>query len=149
MMDSILEKAIEAVTESDMAFCKFISANDAGKTGSHQSGFYIPHEAWPILFDSPGQRGSNKDCRVRIRWQKDFETTSRFIYYGQGTRNEYRITRFGRGFPFLADDHHGDLLVLARVSGEYYEAFVLCGDDVIEYFLASCGINPKRGPFPP
>ena len=29
------------------------------------------------------------------------EMPPRFIYYGQGTRNEYRITNFGRDFPFL------------------------------------------------
>ena len=39
-------------------------------------------------------------------------------YYGQGTRNEYRITRFGRGFPFFQDDNVGDLLIIAKYTEE-------------------------------
>lgn len=54
-----------------------------------------------FLFDTPGVKGENKDKMVKVKWQDDFTTDSRFIYYGQGTRNEYRITRFGKGFPFL------------------------------------------------
>jgi hypothetical protein len=46
-------------------------------------------------------KSKNKDEFITINWQDDFETSSRFIYYGVGSRNEYRLTRFGRGFPFL------------------------------------------------
>lgn len=68
---------------------------------------------------------------VTIKWQNNFETNSRFIYYGVGTRNEYRLTRFGKGFPFLSDDNVGDLLIICNNSHIYYEAFVLI---VIKYF---------------
>src|SRR5690348_8958935 len=114
-MESILPKAIESVQKSQRAYCKFISANDAGITKSHQSGFLISKSAWSLFFDSPGVKGSNKDSLVKIKWQDDFETDSRFIYYGQETRNEYRLTRFKRGFPFRRDETVGDLLIIAKL----------------------------------
>lgn len=141
---SILELAIQDCLKYEIAFSKFISANDAGATGAHQSGLYIPREAWSILFDSPGRKGENKEKYVTIRWQDDFETDSRFIYYGQKTRNEYRITRFGRGFPFLRDHYVGSLFVLVQISPEYYRAYVLESDDDIETFLNSLGISANE-----
>jgi type II restriction enzyme len=103
-MVSILAKAIKSAQQSEIAFCKFITANDAGSNGSHQSGFHIHKHSWKLFFDSQGVKGENKDRHNTIRWQDDFETSSRFIYYGVGTRNEYRLTRLGRGFPFLLED---------------------------------------------
>lgn len=41
-MSEMLSKAINAIMNSELAFCKFLSANDTGKTGGHQSGIYIP-----------------------------------------------------------------------------------------------------------
>lgn len=136
-------KAIEAVSISILAYCKFLSANDTGDTGGHQAGIYVAKEAVPILFDVPGIRGENKDRFVTIRWQDDFTTDSRFIYYGQGTRNEYRITRFNRGFPFLRTEHTGDLFVFAQLSESDYAAYVLSTEDEINSFLDAFGMSPS------
>lgn len=124
-MESILTKAINSAQQSDIAFTKYITANDTGATGAHQAGFHIHKHSWQLFFDKPGEKGQNKDKFITIKWQDDFETASRFIYYGTGTRNEYRLTRFGRGFPFLEDENIGDLLVLSKKSDTFYEAFVL------------------------
>lgn len=140
-MDSILNKAIQAVQKSDISFTKFITANDTGATGGHQAGFHIHKNAWQLFFDKAGVKGSNKDKFITIKWQDDFETESRFIYYGTGTRNEYRLTRFGRGFPYLQDENIGDLLVLAKRANDYYEAFVLQSDEEIDEFLAALNIS--------
>lgn len=140
-MDSILNKAIQAVQQSDISFTKFITANDTGATGGHQAGFHIHKNAWQIFFDTAGVKGSNKDKFITIKWQDDFETESRFIYYGTGTRNEYRLTRFGRGFPYLQDENIGDLLVIAKRTNDYYEAFVLQSDEEIDEFLAALNIS--------
>ena len=140
-MDSILNKAIQAVQQSDIAFTKFITANDTGATGGHQAGFHIHKNAWQLFFDTAGVKGSNKDRFITIRWQDDFETISRFIYYGTGTRNEYRLTRFGKGFPYLQDENIGDLLVFAKTPNEFYEAFVLQSDEEIDEFLAALNIS--------
>ncbi len=140
-MNSILSFAIHACTESPIAFSKFITANDTGATGGHQAGFHIHKHSWELFFDKPGEKGKNKDIFIKIKWQNDFETDSRFIYYGVGTRNEYRLTRFGRGFPFLEENNIGDLLVIAKKEDKYYEAFVLSSDDDIEEFFNAFGIS--------
>lgn|SRR5690554_1910951 len=140
-MNNILSIAIQSCTDSSIAFSKFITANDTGATGGHQSGFHIHKHSWELFFDTPGEKGINKDVFIKIKWQNDFETDSRFIYYGTGTRNEYRLTRFGKGFPFLAEDNIGDLLVIAKKADRYYEAFVLSADEDIEEFFNAFGIS--------
>src|SRR5665647_1424340 len=128
-MDSILQNAVQSAQKAEIAFSKFITANDTGSTGGHQAGFHIHKNAWSLFFDKPGEKGKNKDVFVAIKWQNDFETISRFIYYGVGTRNEYRLTRFGRAFPFLHDNNVGDLLILSKIEDDFYEAFVLSDDE--------------------
>lgn len=141
-MSELLNVAIEKVQEAKHAFCRFITANDIGKTGSHQSGFYIPKSAAPLLFETECIKGENRDKLVRVKWQDDFETDSRFIYYGQGTRNEYRITRFGRSFPFFEEDNVGDLLIIAQHSDTYYYGFVLHTDQDIDDFFSFFNLSP-------
>lgn len=138
------EFAIEASRNGLVAYCKFITANDVGITGSHQVGYHIHKRAWPLFFDTPGDRGLNREKFVTIKWQNDFETNSRFIYYGTGTRNEYRLTRFGRGFPFLRDSDIGSLLVLCKITDTYYQAYVLETEQEIESYLNFFGVSPDR-----
>lgn len=143
-MNEILNSAIQSVQQSKAAWCRFITANDTGTTGSHQAGFYIPKCASMLLFDEPGRKGENKEKTVKIKWQNDFITESCMKYYGQGTRNEYRITRFGRGFPFLQDDNVGDLLVIAKFTEEDYAGFVLSSDVDIDEFFATFNLSPNE-----
>lgn len=65
-------------------------------------------------------------------------------YYGQGTRNEYRITRFGRNFPFLQDDNVGDLLIIAKFTEEDYVGYVLSSDEDIDDFFATFNLPPDE-----
>lgn len=141
--EGLLQQVVEAVNKSEVSYCKFVTANDTGTTGGHQSGFHLHKNSYPLYFDKAGAKGRNKDKFVKIKWQNDFETESRFIYYGQGTRDEYRLTRFGRGFPFLTDDGVGNLLVLSKMSDEYYQAFILEADEDIEDFLDAFGLSPN------
>lgn len=143
-MSEILNSAIKSVQQSKAAWCRFITGNDTGTTGSHQAGFYIPKCASELLFDKPGQKGENKEKTVQIKWQDDFTTESCMKYYGQGTRNEYRITRFGRGFPFLQDDNVGDLLVIAKFTEEDYKGYVLSSDEDIDGFFATFNLSPDE-----
>jgi len=143
-MEYLVQLAIQSVNKAKTAFCKFISANDAGKTGGHQSGFYIPKNSIPLMFEIPGIKGENKEKLIKIKWQADFETDSRFIYYGKGSRNEYRLTRFGKGFPLLTDEYVGDLLVLSHIEQDYYEGFVFSTDDEIEEFFTAFNLSPTE-----
>ena len=120
-MENIAAKVIANTTNSERIFCKFLSANDTGETGGHQSGIYIPKNSFSLIFDTPGIKGQNKEEFNKIIWQDDFETNAHFKYYGQGTRNEYRITGFGRNFPFLRPDYTGCLIIILRQKDYSYK----------------------------
>jgi hypothetical protein len=137
-MKKELSDAVLSAQTSKVAFCKYVTPNDSGATRSHQAGFHMPKKSWPLFFDSPGTKDSNKDKYVTIKWHDGTETTSRFIYYGVGSRNEYRLTR---SFPDLTPDNAGDLLILCKHSEDYYEGFVLQGDENIEDFFAELNIS--------
>ena len=81
-MSDVLSLAIQSVTQSKGAFCRFLSANDTHATGGHQYGFLLPIAAYPIIFNQEKVKGENKDKTVKIRWQNDIETESRLTYYG-------------------------------------------------------------------
>lgn len=117
-------QAINSVLNSEQAFCKFLSANDTGATGGHQSGILISKSAELMLFSLQQlkQDGILKRT-VKIRWQDDFLTESCFTYYE--SKNELRITRFGRGFPFLKPDKTGTLFVFTKQSEEDYSGYFL------------------------
>lgn len=142
-MEDLLHYVITHVQQAKQAFCRFITANDTGKNGSHQSGFYIPKCAAPLLFETPGRKGEIKDKYVTVRWQNEFTTESRLIYYGQASRNEYRITRFGKNFPFFEEDYVGDLLIITKDDETEYSGFVLSSDRDIEEFFAYFNLSPE------
>ncbi|MCF0259871.1 MAG: hypothetical protein HUJ54_08425, partial [Erysipelotrichaceae bacterium] len=141
MMNTV-DKAVQDVLFSKASFCKFLSANDTSETGAHQSGIYVPKNALGILFDEPGEKGSNKDRMAEIEWDNGLKTENRFIYYGKGTRNEYRITRFGKGLPYLRPEYTGSLLVLNQRDPDHYTGYVFSSDDDITRFLDSFGMTP-------
>ena len=143
-MENYATSAVQAVFDGELAYCKFLAANDTGLTNAHQAGIYISKPSIPILFSEPGMKGTNKDRYVKIKWHDGTVTDSRFIYYGTGTRNEYRITRFGRGFPFLRPDYTGALFILVRCDAEDYQGFVLNTDDEIEQFLGAFSLTPAE-----
>ena len=142
-MDGILSLAIQSVTQSKGAFCRFLSANDTHATGGHQYGFLLPIAAYPIIFNQDKVKGENKDKTVKIRWQNDLETESRLTYYGKA-KNELRITRFGNDFPFFAEEHVGDLLIIAKQTDDDYEGYVLSTEDDIDTFMLRFNLSADR-----
>lgn len=142
-MDEILTSAIQSVTQSKGAFCRFLSANDTHATGGHQYGFLLPIAAYPIIFNQDKVKGENKDKTVKIRWQNDLETESRLTYYGKA-KNELRITRFGNDFPFFAEEHVGDLLIIAKQTDDDYEGYVLSTEDDIDTFMSHFNLSADR-----
>jgi len=140
-----LQDAISLVNNSVFAYCHYITPNDVGATGGHQCGFTFAKQCYPMFFDEPGEKGTNKDKTIDIIWQKDVTIQSRAIYYGVGTRNEYRLTRFGRGFEFLRDDYIGSLQIMTRSSDGEYNAYVLSDQDNIEDFIATFNLDITKG----
>lgn len=136
-------QAIKSVLNSEKGFCKFLSANDTGATGGHQSGILISKSAVEMMFSTQelAQTGIPKRT-IKIRWQDDFETESCFTYYE--SKNELRITRFGRGFPFLKPEQTGALFVFTKQTDIDYSGYFLETDDEIEEFLVTFGISPTE-----
>lgn len=143
MSVSYAEIAITSVLNSEKSFCKFLSANDTGATGAHQLGILISKTAMMMLFSKEQleQAGIPKRI-VKIKWQNDFETESCFTYYA--SKKELRITRFGRGFPFLQVDQTGSLFVFTKQSEENYSGYFLDTEDEIDEFLNAFGISPTE-----
>lgn len=136
-------QAIKSVLNSEKGFCKFLSANDTGATGGHQSGILISKSAVEMLFSRQElvQVGIPKKT-IKIRWQDDFETESCFTYYE--SKNELRITRFGRGFPFLKPEQTGALFVFTKQADTDYSGYFLETDEEMEEFLDAFGISPTE-----
>ena len=149
MISPWAERAISDAIGFGCALLKFISPNDAGTTGSHQAGFYLPktNGVWQYFTTHPPVKGMNHKHWVDITWQDGRSTESVVTWYGQGTRSEYRLTRFGRDFPFLNADAVGDLLVLIPIGSAAcaeFRAYVLDLEDDIEEIQAALGVQVFR-----
>ena len=146
MIEENLQDAILLVNDSVYAYCHYITPNDVGATGGHQCGFTFAKPFYRMFFEEPGEKGSNKEVFVDIDWQKGLiKTESRAIYYGVGTRNEYRLTRFGKGFEFLREDYIGSLQIMTKDREGKYHAYVLSDQDNIEDFMDAFSLDVTKG----
>ena len=50
MITGYTGQAIKSVLNSKKGFCKFLSANDTGATGGHQSGILVSKSAVEMMF---------------------------------------------------------------------------------------------------
>lgn len=135
-------QVIQSVLESELAFCKFLSANDTGATGGHQSGILVSKSAKDILFGQSLEGETILKRTVKIIWQDDLRTESSFTYYK--SKNELRITKFGRGFPFIKPEQTGALFVFIKQSEDDYKGYFLETDEQIEEFLSTFSISPTQ-----
>jgi signal transduction histidine kinase len=136
-MTDELSGAITAVKTYEFSFCKFVSPNDAGTTGAHQAGLYIPKKAVSLIFDSPGIKGENREEIASLKWfDGAVAPDCRLKYYGVGTRGEYRMTRMGKAFTA------GNLVVLVKVNSNNYLGFDLQSEDDKNRFLEEFQLTP-------
>ena len=138
------ERAIDDSVQYGKALLKFISANDVGLTKSHQSGYYLPKDpgVWPLFTPHPPSRGVNHTHPVKVLWQDGRTTDSNIKWYGKA-KNEYRLTAFGREFPFRTHDSVGDLLVLVpEHEQKLFRAYVLDEEEDIEQIMSTLGLSP-------
>lgn len=135
--------AINSVVNSEQGYCKFLSANDTGATGGHQAGILISKSAIAMLFSQQQleQEGIPKR-NIKIKWQEELVTESSFTFYE--SKNELRITRFGRNFPFLKPDQTGSLFVFTKQSKDDYNGYFLEKEEDIEMFLDAFGLSPTE-----
>jgi type II restriction enzyme len=139
------ERAIEEALHHGKAILKFISPNDVGLTGGHQYGYYLPKKksVWPLFTPHPPQRGMNSESEVAVTWQDGRVTNSRVKWYG-AAKDEYRLTGFGKDFPFRTFDNVGDLLVLIPTSYSEFSAYVLDLEEDIEEIQSALGVEIIR-----
>lgn len=141
MTEELVSKAIESVTNGQSSYCKFLSSNDSGETGGHQSGILISISARDMLF-TPEEMQNNHILKKtgRILWQNDYTTSCTFTWYT--SKKELRITGFGRGQSPLSPELTGALFILTKQNEEYYEGYLFNTDDSIRDFLDSFGMTP-------
>lgn len=139
MTSEILKSTIESVVSSGIAFCKFLSANDTGATGGHQSGILVSVSAKNMMFAEKLPSDGILKRDIKIIWQNDFWTESTFTYYS--SKKELRITKFGRSFPLLRPEQTGALFVFTKQSDDDYSGFLLDTEEDIEEFLDTFGIS--------
>jgi type II restriction enzyme len=142
MASAYNERAISDALASGNALLKFISPNDTGMTGSHQCGFYLPRSVWEMYTPHPPTKGSLEKHNVKVLWPDGRVTSSVVTWYGKGTRSEYRLTHFGRDFPWLTHDNVGNLLVLIPKGASEFSAYVLDREEDIEELQAALGVVP-------
>ena len=125
------------------SFAKTLSANDAGKTGSHQAGICIPKKNNELLdfFPYLNPKIKNPDCFLSCLDEKGELWKLRYIYYngkslGLNTRNEYRITCLT---PYLKknDAQEGDLLLFSKANKDNQFLISLVKDSKEELEVSS------------
>jgi hypothetical protein len=142
MASAVGERAIEDALRAGNALLKFISPNDAGATDSNQSGFYLPKPVWEMYSPHAPLDGRNDHEEVEIVWEGDQVTHSVIHWYGKSERkSEYRLTRFGRRFPFIGPEVVGDLFVLIPHDHHRFSAWVLSRDEDIADVLTALGVE--------
>ena len=143
MNSELTAKAIEAVFRGKESYCKFLSANDSGETGGHQSGILISKTAKRMLWTEQEMKENHILKRYgKIKWQADYITDCTYTWYE--SKNELRITGFGRGKSPLRTEYTGALFVLVKDTDEDYQGFILNTDDDIEQFLDTFGLTPAE-----
>lgn len=142
-MSELVIKAIDSVLSGKDSYCKFLSANDSGETGGHQSGILVSKTAKNMLFtDQEIKENHILKKNGVIKWQDDFETACTFTWYE--SKNELRITGFGRGFPLLRPEYTGALFVFVKDSPEDFQGFLFNTDEDIQEFLDTFGLTPAE-----
>ncbi|MFC6644678.1 type II restriction endonuclease [Granulicella cerasi] len=141
MTSPYCERAIEDALKHGNALLKFISRNNVGLTGSHECGFYLPKIVHGLFTPHGPEKGANSKHDLTITWQDGRVTESVITFYGNKTRSEYRLTRFGKDFPFLNEGVVGDMLVLISTAPGEALAYVLDFDEDIEEIQSTLGVD--------
>ena len=106
------------------SFSKTLSANDIGRTGTHQAGILVPKANKELLafFPPLDARVKNPDAWIVCTDDQGNERKFRFVYYNnrlhdeKGTRNEYRLTYMTRYLKGIRAEA-GDALEFSREDG--------------------------------
>jgi hypothetical protein len=131
--------AVSDALEAGKALCKVISPTDAGITGSHQAGLYLPKSAWRFFTASAPVEEENRKEEISITWLDGKTTPAMVNWYGKGTRSEFRLIRLGTS---LDKTSVGDLLVMVPLGEGKFHGHWLRTEEEAEAFCNALGIQP-------
>ncbi|MGJ8677758.1 MAG: type II restriction endonuclease [Akkermansiaceae bacterium] len=140
---------------------KRLSGNDTGLSEGHQSGVYFtPQFIRQAIPEISTTQILNPDKNIDCYFpQYDLQKTLRAIYYNNrhiiedgkvGTRNEFRITRWGGAKNPVQDPEstgNSFLFALKKIDGHYHAISLMAGSEVEEDLLEEwlgAEIEPKR-----
>lgn len=100
-----------------------------GKSKGHQGGLYIPKQGARLMFEIPCKKGEKREKFVTIEWYDGVIVENcRFVFYGEKTRNEFRITCLNRKFNV------GDFVIMVKLKDDYYMNFLIREEQEIKSF---------------
>ena len=140
MNNDLVLQAIEKTMQGMNTFCKFLSANDSGETGGHQSGILISTKAKKMFFTEEELLQPITKNNARVYWFNGTVTDSKITWYT--SKGEIRLTQFGRGFDLLRPEYTGALFVFVQVDIETYYAWLFNTDDEIQEYMDAFGLTP-------
>ncbi|MCT2994678.1 restriction endonuclease [Propionibacterium freudenreichii] len=132
------QSIVDLITPQTVGFAKFLSANDTGETGGHQSGFLVTREAGPVLLPLDHTIWIDKS-RISIQWLHANQTTDSMATW-YTSKQEFRIT--GGINKVIATSMTGDLLIMVRVEADSYVATCLGTEADINYARDSLSLSP-------
>lgn len=145
MVSAQAYKAIEDALDTGKALLKFVSANDVNATGAHQAGYYLPKAVWEMYAPFGPVKGRNDKSQVDILWPDGRHTDSVVTWYGTGSRSEYRLTRFGKDFPWQTPETVGNLMVIIPKSHSEFIIYVLDLEDDFDEVQSALGLEITQG----
>lgn len=80
--------------------------------------------------------------RLRKSDRGKFYTDACFTWYE--SKNELRITRFTKGFPFKGPDYTGALFILIKNTDDDYAGFIFNTEDEMDEFFSAFGLTPAE-----
>lgn len=154
-MERLSDWISEKATKDWRIYAKRLSANDTGQTGSHQSGTLLAKKEAEALFPQLANNQSlNPDTYISmcISSHSFPELNIRAVHYNNkyfdGTRDEYRLTRWSQGFsgsPLLAPDSTGAIAIFAfytpdnNKNAEHLDVWICDGLEEEKQFEAQVG----------
>ena len=127
-MSSFHNWLLEIAGGSYFVYIKRLSANDTGATGGHQVGLYFPSVIFRRLFPSISHTRELNPSVVLTAHVSSHDcpdSEARATYYNgryfNKSRNENRITRWGRGSPLQDPENTGAVTLLAFRFDEHTE----------------------------
>ncbi|AKG75338.1 hypothetical protein AAT16_10165 [Salinicoccus halodurans] len=131
--------AIEAARGIGCFFCKFLSANDTGANGSHQTGVYLNMSSWDIFFEGPIPNNEIKSRKVKINFNDETEFESRLVYYS--SKKEFRITRFWTNIFIPHTEMVGALILFIPMHIDEYKVYIFNTEEEIEEFIETFSLS--------